>query len=84
MCQWFIKSKKKGILVEGESFGLLFLLLAMNTLRKIFSQLVNGNSAHVADGYECKRTEGQVHALNVFTEGRLPRLNFMYLQLLYQ
>lgn len=46
------KQKKIVILVEGESLGLLFLFLAMNTLRKISNSLVNGNSAHIADGYE--------------------------------
>lgn len=70
------KQQKKGLLVEGEILGLLFLLLAVNTLRKISNQLVNGNSAHIADGYECKHTEDHVHALNLFTEGRVPRLKF--------
>jgi len=74
--QWFINSKNKGILVAGASLSLQFPLLSLNNLRKISSQLVNGNSAHIADGYECKHTEDHAHALNVFTEGRLPRLKF--------
>lgn len=48
----------------------------MNTVRKISNQLVDGNSAHTADGYEYNHTEDHVHALNVFTEGRFPRLEF--------
>lgn len=64
------------ILVEGESLGLLFLFLAMNTLRKNSNPLVNGNSAHIADGYEWKHTEDHVHTLNTFTEGQLPKLTF--------
>lgn len=79
------KQKKKVILVEGESLGLLFLFLAMNTLRKISNSPVNGNSAHMADGYEWKHREDHVHTLSTFTEGRLPKLKYhVYMQLLCQ
>lgn len=75
LCQWLISRKKSDFGRRGKPW-LIVPVSCMNTLRKISNSLVNGNSAHIADGYEWKHREDHVHTLNMFTGGRLPRLKF--------